>query len=66
MKSLNFLFIQLQAAKDARLEKFEVPKKVKLLPEPWTPESGLVTAALKLKRNEIKAAFAKELEALYN
>ncbi|KAF7829834.1 long chain acyl-CoA synthetase 9, chloroplastic [Senna tora] len=52
-------------AKKARLEKFEIPGKIKLLCDPWTPESGLVTAALKIKREAIRKAFAKELAALY-
>ncbi|XP_008784201.1 long chain acyl-CoA synthetase 9, chloroplastic-like [Phoenix dactylifera] len=54
-----------KAAKQARLEKFEIPSKIKLLPEPWTPESGLVTAALKLKRENIRKAFADDLAKLY-
>lgn len=54
-----------QAAKQARLEKFEIPAKIKVLPEPWTPESGLVTAALKLKRENIRKAFADDLAKLY-
>ncbi|CAI9759895.1 unnamed protein product [Fraxinus pennsylvanica] len=41
-------------AKAAKLDKFEMPAKIKLLPELWTPESGLVTAALKLKREQLK------------
>ncbi|AQK57134.1 Long chain acyl-CoA synthetase 8 [Zea mays] len=55
-----------KAAKAARLEKFEVPAKIVLLPEPWTPESGLVTAALKLKREQIKAKFKGDLDKLYH
>lgn len=55
----------LQEAKKARLEKFEMPAKIKLLSEPWTPESGLVTAALKLKRDVVKKAFSNELAELY-
>ena len=55
----------LQAAKQARLEKFEIPTKIKLIPEPWMPESGLVTAALKLKREIIKKAYEKDLAQLY-
>ncbi|OIW02437.1 hypothetical protein TanjilG_05030 [Lupinus angustifolius] len=51
--------------KKARLEKFEIPAKVKLLSEPWTPESGLVTAALKLKREAIRKFFHTELLELY-
>ncbi|XP_061341905.1 long chain acyl-CoA synthetase 9, chloroplastic isoform X1 [Gastrolobium bilobum] len=52
-------------AKKARLEKFEIPAKIKLLSEPWTPESGLVTAALKIKREAIRKAFHEELSELY-
>ncbi|KAL0405142.1 UNVERIFIED_CONTAM: Long chain acyl-CoA synthetase 8 [Sesamum latifolium] len=55
----------LKEAKAAKLDKFEIPAKIKLLPDPWTPESGLVTAALKLKREQIKAKFKDELDKLY-
>ncbi|TKY74274.1 Long chain acyl-CoA synthetase 9 [Spatholobus suberectus] len=53
-------------AKKARLEKFEIPAKIKLLSEPWTPESGLVTAALKLKREIIRKTFQEQLSKLYS
>uniref|UniRef100_A0A803LV37 AMP-dependent synthetase/ligase domain-containing protein n=1 Tax=Chenopodium quinoa TaxID=63459 RepID=A0A803LV37_CHEQI len=52
--------------KKARLEKFEIPARIKLLSEPWTPESGLVTAALKLKREVVKKTFSDELAKLYS
>ncbi|KAL3592429.1 hypothetical protein D5086_011069 [Populus alba] len=55
----------LKAAKAARLEKLEIPTKIKLLPDPWTPETGLVTAALKLKREAVRKAFFEELSKLY-
>ncbi|KAI3851080.1 hypothetical protein MKX03_001083 [Papaver bracteatum] len=55
----------LKAAKVAKLDKFESPAKIKLLPDPWTPESGLVTAALKLKREHLKAKFKDDLNKLY-
>lgn len=54
-----------KAAKQARLEKFEIPTRIKLLSEPWTPESGLVTAALKIKRDTIRKAFSEDLAQLY-
>lgn len=54
-----------EVAKPAKLDKFEIPAKIKLLPEPWTPESGLVTAALKIKREQLKAKFKDELQKLY-
>ncbi|KAK7273458.1 hypothetical protein RIF29_14508 [Crotalaria pallida] len=54
-----------KAAKAAKLEKTEIPVKIKLLPDPWTPESGLVTAALKIKREQLKAKFKDDLQKLY-
>lgn len=54
-----------KTAKESRLEKFEIPSRIKLLSEPWTPESGLVTAALKLKREALRKAFTEELSKLY-
>ncbi|XAR55568.1 Long-chain-fatty-acid--CoA ligase [Bertholletia excelsa] len=56
----------LKAAKQAHLEKFEIPAKIKLLSEPWTPESGLVTAALKIKRDIIRKTFSDDLAQLYS
>ncbi|XP_062146933.1 long chain acyl-CoA synthetase 9, chloroplastic isoform X2 [Alnus glutinosa] len=52
-------------AKRARLERFETPAKIKLLSEPWTPESGLVTGAFKIKRDVIRKAFSEDLSNLY-
>lgn len=54
-----------KAGKNARLDKFEIPAKIKLLSHPWTSEAGLVTAALKIKREAIRKAFADELVRLY-
>ncbi|WZZ50719.1 hypothetical protein YC2023_050826 [Brassica napus] len=56
--------VQQSLTKAAKLEKFEIPGKIKLLPEPWTSESGLATAALKIKREKIKAKFKDELHKL--
>lgn len=56
----------MQEAKAARLEKFEIPAKIELLSEPWTPELGLVTAALKLKREVIRKTFSEDLAKLYS
>ncbi|KAI9177995.1 hypothetical protein LWI28_021509 [Acer negundo] len=51
--------------KAAKLDKFEIPAKIKLLPEPWTPESEPVTAALKIKREQLKAKFKDDLQKMY-
>ena len=56
----------LQEGKKAKLEKLELPLKIKLVSDPWTPESGLVTAALKLKREVIKKTYAEDLHHLYS
>ncbi len=51
--------------KQGHLERMEIPTKLKLLPDPWTPEIGLVTAAMKIKREAIRKTFANDLKALY-
>lgn len=48
-----------------KLASFEVPKKVTLALEPWTPENDMVTAAFKLKRANIYKAFQQEIDGLY-
>jgi long-chain acyl-CoA synthetase/cryptochrome len=42
-----------------------VPKKVILDVEPWTPENDMVTAAFKLKRQNLVAAFRQRIDAQY-
>jgi long-subunit acyl-CoA synthetase (AMP-forming) len=36
-----------------------------LLEQPWTPESGMVTAAFKLKRQTIEATFKSDIDRMY-
>lgn len=52
--------------KAAKLEKFEVPQKLTLVKETWTPETELVTAALKLKRKNITSFYQSDLQAMYS
>ena len=47
------------------LEKFEIPTKIQLCPEVWMPDSGLVTAAFKLKRKAIQSAFQSSIDKMY-
>ena len=47
------------------LERFEIPKAILLIDEPWTPDLGLVTAALKLKRPAIEAAYKHDIDRMY-
>ncbi|VFQ89426.1 unnamed protein product [Cuscuta campestris] len=55
-----------EIGKVAGMERSEIPARIKLLPHPWTPESGLVTLALKLKREKIMAYFKDEIHKLYS
>ncbi|KAJ8390099.1 hypothetical protein AAFF_G00111130 [Aldrovandia affinis] len=52
-------------AKSIKLQRFEIPIKVRLSPEPWTPETGLVTDAFKLKRKELKNHYLHDIERMY-
>jgi len=52
--------------KNSNLEKFELPSNLTLSPEIWTPESGLVTAAFKLKRKCIQALYQGSIDRMYS
>ncbi|XP_037765370.1 long-chain-fatty-acid--CoA ligase 4 isoform X2 [Chelonia mydas] len=54
-----------EVADKMKLERFETPIKVRLSPEPWTPETGLVTDAFKLKRKELKNHYLNDIERMY-
>ncbi|VDD96030.1 unnamed protein product [Enterobius vermicularis] len=47
------------------LLKREIPRKVYLCDEVWTPDTGLVTEAMKLKRLPIKRKYAAVIDWLY-
>ena len=49
-----------------RLEKFEIPKGITLVSEMWTPESGFVTSAMKLKRKPIQNAYQTDIDRMYD
>ncbi|KAK7067881.1 Long-chain-fatty-acid--CoA ligase 4, partial [Halocaridina rubra] len=55
----------LEVAKRAKLEKFEMPAAVYLTPDIWTPDTGLVTAAFKLKRKCIQNKYQDEISRMY-
>ncbi|XP_075999524.1 long-chain-fatty-acid--CoA ligase 4 [Genypterus blacodes] len=54
-----------EAAVNIKLQRFEIPVKVHLSPDPWTPETGLVTDAFKLKRKELKNHYLHHIERMY-
>lgn len=49
-----------------RLEKFEIPQAVKLVSEVWTPDTGLVTDAFKLKRKQIQEHYQPFIDRMYS
>ncbi|KAG7483503.1 hypothetical protein MATL_G00039100 [Megalops atlanticus] len=54
-----------EVAESIKLQRFEIPVKVHLSPQPWTPETGLVTDAFKLKRKELKNYYLNDIERMY-
>ncbi|XP_029703059.1 long-chain-fatty-acid--CoA ligase 4 isoform X1 [Takifugu rubripes] len=54
-----------EVAVNIKLQRFEIPVKVHLSPDPWTPETGLVTDAFKLKRKELKNHYLHHIERMY-
>lgn len=52
-------------AKSAGLQKIEIPTKYKLCPDEWLPDTGLVTAAMKIRRKNIQAFYQKDINILY-
>ena len=67
--------LQAPAARQAALQRirelthgfphYAQPKAVVLSLEPWTPDNTLLTPTLKLKRNNLSARFAQDIEGLY-
>ena len=47
------------------LEKFEAPKKYAVVLDEWTPDSGLVTAAFKIRRLQITQKYENEINQMY-
>ncbi|XP_028967127.1 long-chain-fatty-acid--CoA ligase 4 [Galendromus occidentalis] len=55
----------IEHGKKVKLSKMEVPSKVKLCHEEWVPDSGLVTAAMKIRRKQIELFYDEEIAAMY-
>merc|ERR1719409_2323757 len=49
----------------SKLAKFEMPTKLILIDDLWTPENDLLTAVQKLKRREIVAKHKAQIDAIY-
>jgi len=47
------------------LAAYEIPRKMILLTEAFTPENGILTPTMKLKRHEVHKRYGNKIEALY-
>jgi fatty acid CoA ligase FadD9 len=54
-----------RAARDARLQPYEIPRDFIVEPEPFTLENGLLTGVRKLAWPKLKAKYGERLEELY-
>ena len=50
---------------NSKVARVEQIKKWIIVPDEWSPETGEMTASLKLKRNVVLDNYAAEIEALY-
>ena len=48
-----------------RLQKFELPQALTIVPDQWTPESGLITASFKMKRKKIQNFYQRHIDRMY-
>lgn len=55
----------IELANENKLNSLERPKQLQLLREPWTPENGILTPTMKIKRNIAKTEFAEQIAQLY-
>ncbi len=53
------------ACQKGGVEKYETPQRAKVVPDAWTPETGLVTDALKLKRKAIEQKYKDDIDKMY-
>lgn len=51
--------------KKHHLERFEIPGAVTLCKETWLPDTGLVTAAFKLRRKPLQDFYQKDIDRMY-
>lgn len=54
-----------EIAKKANRKPFELVKTVRVLSDEWTPENGLVTASLKLRRSIVEDKYKDVIEELF-
>jgi long-chain acyl-CoA synthetase len=56
---------RIEAQVNAQLARFETVKRFAVLPRDFTVDAGELTPTLKLRRAEIEASYARQIQALY-
>lgn len=58
---------EMKSRKNFEFDSFqmEIPTKFKLCPEEWLPDTGLVTAALKIRRKQIHDFYKSDIDRMY-
>lgn len=51
--------------KNAKLLKSEIPSKLLVVKDEWSPDTGLVTAAMKIRRKNITDHYKRDINRLY-
>lgn len=54
-----------ESGKSSGLGRVEIPIKLKLCSEDWTPNSGLVTASLKIRRKQLVDFYQQDIKCFY-
>lgn len=49
-----------------KLTRAEIPRKVKLCTEEWLPETGLVTAAFKIRRKAVEQFYKDSINDMFS
>lgn len=52
-------------AKKSRLQRFEIPEKIMLCKDVWSPAMGLLTAAFKIKRRDVQVKYQADINRMY-
>lgn len=67
-KHINKLVLSMmqEHGRNCDLNKWEIPADVYLTNDVWNPESGLVTAALKLRRKQLFARYNSQVHSMYD
>jgi long-chain acyl-CoA synthetase len=55
-----------EAGISSHLSKKEIPIKIRLVADEWSPDNGLLTAAMKLKRKNVEKKYEKEIDRMFS